>query len=364
MIACLSPNGPIAMHGDAAPTTLAVATTGGAAILERDGAGRPWRIARRALPGHHLSSLLFEPSRGGLFAGAHSGGLYFSDDNGVTWAPRNRGISIEHVFSLASVATPSHVALYAGTEPVSLFRSLDYGESWHELPAIREVPGMDKWTFPAPPHVAHTKCLTIDARNPQAIYAAIEQGALLKTEDGGGTWREIDSYWRPDDFWYRDIHRVVQLNGDPDALYLPTGMGLYRSADAGATWEQLTDRDFRIGYPDHLIASPDDRMLFMSGGGTDPSVWRTTKAARGTVMRSEDRGRTWATVDRGLPAEGRVNFEAMSMAAWPGGFALFLGSTDGAVYCSEDGAESWTSIARGLAPVSKGRHYANLVAAV
>ena len=51
------------------------------------------------------------------------------------------------------------------------------------------------------------------------------------------------------------------------------------------------------------------------------------------------------------------------MAAWPGGFALFLGSTDGAVYCSEDGAESWTCIARGLAPVSKGRHYANLVAA-
>jgi hypothetical protein len=47
----------------------------------------------------------------------------------------------------------------------------------------------------------------------------------------------------------------------------------------------------------------------------------------------------------------------MSLAAYNGGFTLFAGDTDGVVYASEDGAESWTRIAGGLAPVTKGNHY-------
>jgi hypothetical protein len=39
--------------------------------------------------------------------------------------------------------------------------------------------------FPEPPRIAHTKMMVFDPRTPQRIYAAIEQGALLKTEDGG-----------------------------------------------------------------------------------------------------------------------------------------------------------------------------------
>jgi photosystem II stability/assembly factor-like uncharacterized protein len=359
---CLSPNGPIAYRGDDAPTTLFVATTNGLAVVARAAPGQPWRVSHRALEGKHLSSLMFEPTRGGLFAGAHTGGLYYSADRGATWQGRAAGITIDQVFSLASVSERDGVALFAGTEPVSLFRSRDYGESWVELPAIRQVGGQDKWTFPAPPHVAHTKCLTIDPRDPRIFFAAIEQGALLKSTDGGESWRELTGYWRPDDFWYRDVHRVVQLPTDPDELFMPTGMGLFHSTDAGESWEQLTDRFFRIGYPDHLVVSPlDDKELFMSGAGEDPSQWRKTKVAHGTVMRSRDRGRSWSVVDRGLPEAGKVNYEAMSLAAWPGGFALFLGSTDGEVYCSEDAGESWVCIARGLGAVSKGRHYANLL---
>jgi hypothetical protein len=53
----------------------------------------------------------------------------------------------------------------------------------------------------------------------------------------------------------------------------------------------------------------------------------------------------------------------MSLAAHPGGFTLFAGTTDGDVFASENEAESWTSIARGLAPVTKGNHYRALQSA-
>jgi hypothetical protein len=70
-----------------------------------------------------------------------------------------------------------------------------------------------------------------------------------------------------------------------------------------------------------------------------------------------DGGRTWDEAGKGLPSPMRHNIEAMSVVGYPGGFALFIGDTGGNVYCSEDQAASWTLIASGLAPISKGGHY-------
>src|SRR6185295_12257552 len=158
-------------------------------------------------------------------------------------------------------------------------------------------------------------------------------------------WRELDNYYRPDDPWYRDIHRIVAMPSDPDELFMTSGMGLYRSADAGEHWDKLTGLDFRLGYPDHLVVSPEDEnVLIMSGATEDPSRWRHSHRADGTVMKSTDRGRTWKTAGEGLPS-GRPNIEAMCMATWPGGWSLFAGNTDGEVYSSEDGARTWRPVA-------------------
>jgi photosystem II stability/assembly factor-like uncharacterized protein len=370
MTVCLSPNGPTVHQGDSAPTELAVATLDGAVVLKRNKGGAAWNVAERALEGLHIGSLLFEPRHGGLFAGVHddrtyggrtAGGLYYSPDGGATWERRTEGLRIEHVYSLAAVNAPEGVVVYAGTEPAALFESRDYGRTWQELPALQKVPGTDKWMFPAPPHIAHTKMLLCDEAKPRTIYAAIEQGALLKTEDGGRTWRELASYHKEDDFWYRDVHNVVPRPGHPGELYMTTGMGLYRSQDMGERWEQLTTRDFRIGYPDHLVFSPGDgRVMFMSGAQQDPSLWRNSHFADSTVLRSKDGGRTWEDANRGLPTKTRANIEAMCVAGYPSGYSLFAGDTDGQVFVSEDGGDSWTRIAAGLKPVSKSGHFRHL----
>lgn len=149
MIASLSPNGQNLNSGDAPPKRLLVATLRGVNVLERAHAGAPWIDRGRTLDGHHCSSLMVEPRRGGVFAGMHSGGLYFSPDGGETWQPRSQGITIKHVFSLGYAHHGNPTVLYAGTEPASMFRSDDYGKSWTELPGIKETAGREKWSFPS-----------------------------------------------------------------------------------------------------------------------------------------------------------------------------------------------------------------------
>jgi photosystem II stability/assembly factor-like uncharacterized protein len=358
MIACLSPNGQNVNRGDAPPTRLLVATLRGVAILETSEAGTAWTNHGIRLDGHHCSSLMIEPRRGGIFAGMHSGGLYFSPDGGETWEKRSDGITIEHVFSLGYAHRGNDIVLYAGTEPASMFRSNDYGASWVELPGVKETKGREKWSFPSPPHHAHVKTMTIDPRDSNVIYAGVEQGDLLKTTDGGMTWRVLDDYSKPSDWTYRDIHLVVVHPSDSAELYMTTGMGLYRSRDAGAHWTLIVDNNFDIGYPDHLIVSPrDGDTMFMAGAHKDPGAWQTSHNAGGTVARSRDRGLTWADASSGFPDDRRPNVEAMSIAAYPHGFTLFAGTTDGVVFASGDEAASWIRVADGIAPVTKGRHY-------
>ncbi|HET6320112.1 MAG TPA: glycosyl hydrolase, partial [Chloroflexota bacterium] len=123
MTACLSTNGVNVHHADAPPVKLLVATAGGLAILERHAPRLEWQHVDTVLRDMHPSALLFEPRGKGIFAGIHNGGLYFSADDGRTWERRTNGLTVEHVFSLRAQDT----SILAGTEPVSLFKSTDYG---------------------------------------------------------------------------------------------------------------------------------------------------------------------------------------------------------------------------------------------
>ena len=188
-------------------------------------------------------------------------------------------------------------------------------------------------------------------------YACIEQGALLRTTDAGSTWREIESWARPDDRWYRDVHKIVPCESDPSRLIMSTGIGIYRSADGGASWEKLTGEDFAIAYPDHLIVSPrDTATVFVSGATTTPNVWRQTGTATALVLRSRDGGVSWSLASDGLPLHGSAAIEAMSVAVHGERFSLFVGNTAGEIYCSNNEATTWEAIATGLAPVSKAMH--------
>jgi photosystem II stability/assembly factor-like uncharacterized protein len=356
---CLSPNGVDTYHTAAEPTSLLVGTMDGVVELRASpGTGR-WETVNRTLDGLHVSSLMSEPSRGALFAGVHDEGLYRSGDAGANWE-NLAGLTVPHVFSVTYDRRGDNVTLYAGTEPAHLFRSRDGGDSWDEVSGFKSAPGREKWWFPAPPHIAHVKHVAADPRDERVLYVCVEQGALLKSSDGGEHFEQLlfeDAGCR----YNNDAHRIVFNPRNPDEIYLDGGDGIFRSADAGRSWEHVATPAMRVAYPDHLFLAPDDPdTVFAVGGGDPPNVWRSSGDARSTIVRSRNRGRDWSQLGGSLLNSLPGNLEAATLVCWTGGYGFFAGSTDGEVFLSLDRGEHWSRIADSLPPVSKCVHYGNL----
>ena len=361
MLTCLSPNGGVESSADTAALNLLVGTICGVHMFERKSAAAPWVKTFSAITDKQISSLLYEPRSGLLFAGVHgNGGLWVSQDRGATWAPRMNGVDRHHVYTLAVQYRGDKTVLFAGTEPVGLYRSDDLGLSWHDVPNIMNVPGTEKWTFPPPPHIAHVKHIAFHPKEPATYYVCIEQGALLKTADDGETWLETSTFEADEDFFRNDTHRVVIRPSNPDDVFLATGEGMYRSLDAGVTWDHLTFRADRIGYPDVLYLDPrDERVIYLGGAGFAPRQWRkmSPPSSNAGLIRSDDNGQTWTELSEGLPSPVIGNIEAMTLHHWGKDIAFFGGTATGEVYASDDAGASWYLLAKDLPPISKAGHY-------
>jgi photosystem II stability/assembly factor-like uncharacterized protein len=356
----LSPNGDNLTRGDGPATRILAATLEGVVTLGRDSTDSPWHMAGRSLDDRHLGSLVFEPGSGKLFAGAHAnGGLWVSDDGeGADWRPLTNGLDRPHIYSLAARRIEDRVTLFLGTSPAALYRSDDLGESWTEIKSLLNVPDTDKWTFPPPPHIPHVKNIVFHPTEPETIYVLVEQGALLKSVNDGESWVELSSYSQADEVAYRDTHRLLINDNDPDRFYLATGEGLYRSGNGGQEWDHLTRRGDRMGYPDFLFFDPsDDRTVFMGGSYKNPGAWFADGIADSSVMRSDDAGDNWTDLRDGLPSPMVGAIEAMTMHCWTGGKMLVIGTATGELYASEDSGGSWVCIADDVTPVSKDDHH-------
>src|SRR5262245_4118733 len=131
-VACLASNGMITYRGNAAATRLLVGTANGLDVLDRKPGG-DWTRGERKLPDLHVSSLAIERVSGGIFAGIHKVGVFYSGDGGTTWEERSNGINIKHVYSVTAGVEDGKPVIYCGTEPPCAYRSTDLGKTWQEL---------------------------------------------------------------------------------------------------------------------------------------------------------------------------------------------------------------------------------------
>lgn len=345
----LSSSGDHIQRGKTPSDTLVIGTADGVFLLKRDEKG-DWSLAHRVMQGVALSALT-RLQNGSLIAGTHGVGVARSDDGGATWQWKNKGLTQYDIWSARAGLLNGREVLYAGAMPAHLFVSEDGGESWRDLPALREVPGREHWFFPPAPHLGHVKDIVVDGKR---LFVGIEVGALLVSEDEGKSFTPLPIDPDPREV---DLHRVLVHPKKPDRILISNGLaGTMVSEDRGQTWQRGLNPP-GIDYPDPLVMHPDDPdLLFMAGAVGWPPHWYKIGRARTKIARSRDGGKTWQRLLGGLPDGQRAIFGGLTLEAWDGGFAVYAADSDGQVFESRDGGDTWQMIAE-VGPVSKGDFY-------
>jgi photosystem II stability/assembly factor-like uncharacterized protein len=252
-----------------------------------------------------------------ILAGSYGNGMYRSEDGGASWSPANTGLTAD-AFRCIGPDPLDPGAILAGTEPGRLFRSTDGGGSWRELSGITQIAGYEEWFLPYSPRAGAIRNVYAPPGRDGRLFASVEVGGLLRSDDGGETWAcgpviEDD-----------DIHYITGHPDNPDLLYAALGYaalpehrrddgvqrfgGLARSRDGGETWQKLETDYTRAALipptrPDLLLAAP------------APQVGRG-----GRIVLSSDGGDTWE------PAGGGIETPMADMVE------LFVTAPDGSVW--------------------------------
>jgi photosystem II stability/assembly factor-like uncharacterized protein len=350
------------------PSTLYAAPQGFSGISKTTDGGTTWTTLS-GFPSLVVKSFVIDPQRPAtLYVGAKSGldagGIYKSNDAGLTWAPMMSGLPPLITNVEALVMDPSVPAtLYAGTNN-GFAQSIDGGQHW----TVNQVGPAGALSF------------AIDPFNPATVFAGTAGGGVQKSIDAGRTWTPTNSAFSPvtvdalavgvqpsivylgsmrygifkstdqGKSWQRtalapeSVHRLVTDPTTSMSVYACTSIGLYKTTDGGEHWQSVN-----TGIPSIDITSL----------AIDPVTPSTVYAgvARLGIYKSTDGGTTWAYMSNGLPSQvlfssdvGAIVIDPFSPSTVYAGFigqTPFDGMTRG-VYKTIDGGINWTAFNTGL----------------
>jgi photosystem II stability/assembly factor-like uncharacterized protein len=268
--------------------------------------------------------------------------------------PDDVDASVSRVWQLAPGTTDDVV--WAGTEPGAVFRSDDRGQSFTLERGLWDHPHRPEWGEGFGGQAFHT--LLPHPTDPASLTAAISTGGVYQTTDGGKTWRPRNQGIRvdflPEDQRYPEfgqcVHKVARHPSRPERLFLQNHGGVYRSDDEGETWTSIADglpSDF--GFPVVVHPhEPDTVHVFPLDGGEG----RFPPGGRARVWRSRDAGGSWEELGDGLPDEFWVGVMRDAMCADDHERAgLWFGGRNGTVWGSVDGGATWRQVKADLPDV-------------
>ena len=148
------------------------------------------------------------------------------------------------------------------------------------------------------------------------------------------------------------VHKFAAGAGEPELLYQQNHCGVYRSADGGRHWTEITPGlPSEFGFP--IVTHPRDPATAWVIPLNGAELGRYMPDARAAVWRTHDRGATWIRAGEGLPQEHAyltVLREAMARDTLePVGIAF--GTSGGQLWHSLDGGVHWRQLAANLPPV-------------
>ena len=360
------------------PVRLLVGTRKGAFVLTSDDERKKWDVSGPHFAGwqvYHLKGSPADPNR--IYASQSTGWfgqlIQRSNDGGRTWEPVGNKFVYDgvpgthqwydgtpHPWEFARVwhLEPSHTdpdTIYAGVEDAALFKSTDGGGSWQELSGLRGHGTGKHWQPGAGGLCLHT--ILIDPANAERIFVAISAAGAFRTDDGGRSWKPINRGLRSEGIPDADadvghcVHRIAMHRSRPNVLFMQKHWDVMRSDDGGDSWREVSGNlPTDFGFAIDVHAH-EPETIYVVPIKSDSEHFPPDGKLR--VYRSRTGGQEWEPLTRGLPQQDcyvNVLRDAMSVDALDS-CGVYFGTTGGQVYGSADAGDSWTPIVRDLPAV-------------
>jgi photosystem II stability/assembly factor-like uncharacterized protein len=241
-----------------------------------------------------------------VYIGAASGGIFKTDDAGLSWKPIFDNQEVSSIGALAvSQSDPKQV--WAGTGETFLIRpahslgngiykSSDAGKTWKNM-------GLEK--------TGRIGRVIVHPTNPDIVYACAlghvygpqQERGVYRTKDGGNTWERL--------LFVNENTGAIDLSMDasnPDVLFAgmwqigintwglrsggPSG-GIYRSKDGGNTWEPLNEKIFGkkdrpVGKVSVAVSPKNPKVVYALMELESPALYRSADGGETWTLQSND----------------------------------------------------------------------------
>jgi photosystem II stability/assembly factor-like uncharacterized protein len=314
--------------------------------------------------GGFVSGVVFSTAKKGLvYTRTDVGGAYRSDDAGEHWIPITDGFgredsSVMGVESLAldpSDASKVYLAtgLYTASwaKPGAILRSSDQGKTWQKAAIPVKMGGNEDGR----------NCgerLAVDPNLGSVLYFGSRHAGLWKSADSGETWAKVDSFpiqdnvdgpWVKAGISFVAFDKTTGKSGAATpAIYVgvaKAGASLYRSDDAGATWNLVPGAPKEM-FPSHAVFNPAGEIYFTYIDNPGPNGITDGAVERYTVKAGK-----WQNVSPVTPGTGNVGkFGFGGLAIDPERPETLMTTTmdhwwpSDMIYRTTDGGKHWKEI--------------------
>ncbi|MGA1871782.1 MAG: choice-of-anchor D domain-containing protein [bacterium] len=317
------------------PDHLYAASVGenGGILWESHDQGRNWNILNDFFNFTTIHSFAIGNTDSAIaYAGVWGGGTYRTDNAGLTW----QKLEGDESFSAAAIAVNPHdaniVYLADRTQPI-VYKSIDGGHSWSEF-------------FHADSEYRRIMFVTVDPGNTNCIYVSAMKregpgklGGLFQI-DAGVVTDIIGSIPK-----VPITITIDPKNSDILYLVLHEN-GVYKSIDSGNSWTDISIASSNLpesGFNNLLIDPKNSDILYLIGGcdvrfSTFQSAGLDNNIVNG-VYRSSDAGITWENINRGVL--GAQSGGIKSLVFYNNNSDIMYLGTENGVYFTTNGGNSW-----------------------
>jgi photosystem II stability/assembly factor-like uncharacterized protein len=291
-----------------------------------------------------------------IFVGAASGGVWKSDDSGTTYRPVFDEQPVQSIGAI-TIDPKNSKNVWVGTGECWTRNSVSVGDGIY-----KSTDGGETWEKSGLPNSERIAQIIVSPKSSDTVYTAVPgrlwsdsaDRGLYKTTDGGKTWNLILKGPNPSTgastiamdptnpnilfagLWdFRRKGWTFRSGGDGPTAF--SGSGLFRTADGGKTWKEITPENNK-GFPN----KPYGRLVVAIAPSNPKRVYCFVESTDSALFVSDDGGQTWTQRDKSNWMVWRPFYFANLTVDPKDPDRLF--KTDGALIMSQDGGKSFATV--------------------